>query len=79
MRCEKCGKEFEENDIQESHDVPCYLFWDPTRRERKQRADKFGRHWLCEKCHDDYENNLNMILKLRAMEFSKEFFGEDGE
>lgn len=26
MKCQYCGEDFEEKDIDESHDVPCYLF-----------------------------------------------------
>ena len=55
MRCEKCGLDFEEKDLQESHDVPVYMFKGDTRNVRKNQADKHGRHWLCRKCHDIYE------------------------
>lgn len=78
MKCSKCFKDFEEKDIQESHDVPCYLFIGLNRRQSKVIADKFGRHHLCRECHDTYETQLNILLKLKAMEFSKEFF-KDGE
>ena len=50
MTCMKCGLEFFEKDIQESHDVPKYMF-----NGDKSEADKHGRHLLCEKCHDIYE------------------------
>ena len=55
MKCFGCKKEFEEKELEESHDVPCYLFDGLTRNERKQSADKFGRKWMCKKCHDEYE------------------------
>ena len=54
MICQKCKKDFEEKDLQESHDVPTYIF-NGERKVRKQLADKFGRHWLCVKCHNIYE------------------------
>jgi hypothetical protein len=55
MRCMKCGNDFPEKDIHESHDVPCFMFPGKNRKERKQLADKEGRHHLCQKCHDIYE------------------------
>lgn len=57
MKCDKCKLNFEEKDIEESHDIPTYFF-QGTRRERKQLADKYGRHWLCRKCHDKYERTI---------------------
>lgn len=45
MKCSKCQLEFEEKDIQLSHDIPKYL----------GGTDADGRHWLCKKCHDIYE------------------------
>ena len=61
--CFFCKEKNEENsEIQTSHDVPCYLFEGKTRKERKQKADKFGRHNLCLKCHNEYENYLLKIL-----------------
>ena len=55
MKCMKCKKDFPENEIQESHDVPVYLFEGKKRNARKNKADKYGRHHLCEKCHKKYE------------------------
>jgi len=75
MRCSKCKKDFIEKDIQESHDVPCYLFMGMNRRESKQHADKFKRRWLCIKCHKDYERKLNILLKLQAIKFGENFNG----
>ncbi len=84
MKCAKCNKEFDE--LQESHNVPCYMFDEPTRRLRKQRADKYGRKMLCKKCHDIYEKilfayvfrslDLNQRMRLRgvAERFSKKYF-----
>lgn len=81
MICQKCGKEFEENDIHESHDVPCYLFIEfLDRKTKKNEADKYGRHYLCnnreEGCHKKYEKALNEFLKKQAIIFSKEYFKE---
>ena len=50
MNCQKCLLDFPEREIQESHDVPKYMFGGD-----KNKADKHGRHWLCKKCHDIYE------------------------
>lgn len=69
MKCDYCNDEFEEKDIQESHDVPCYLFKGRDRKEKKNLADKFGRHWLCHKCHDKYEKMLPAIM---LMPFSEQ-------
>lgn len=77
MKCSKCGEDFEEKDIEESHDVPCYLWIAMKRKEQKQHADKFGRHWLCKTCHKNYEYNLSIILKQKAQEFAKVYFKED--
>lgn len=55
MKCDKCGLDFEEKDIQKSHDVPCYLFYGPGRSEREKKADKYGTHNLCKGCHYAYE------------------------
>lgn len=76
MKCQWCNKDFLENEIQESHDVPCYLF-EGNRKGRKNQADKLGRHMLCKKCHEDYEEKLRLFLKIKAFEFSKEYFGEN--
>jgi len=64
-----------EKDIQESHDVPCYLFiYNGDKNGRKNEADKHGRHWLCNDCHKKYEEQLNNQLRLFALEFSKRWF-----
>ena len=78
MKCSRCKQKFEETDLQESHDVPCYLFIGMNRRISKQHADKFSRRWLCESCHKKYEESLNIILIAEALEFSKKYF-KDGE
>lgn len=58
LRCQKCNKMFDERLIQESHDIPSYIF-----KEGKKESDKHGRHHLCEPCHKQYEQEiLNMFL-----------------
>ena len=61
MKCSKCNEEFLEKGIEESHNVPAYLF-EGDRNERKQQADKFPRKLLCKKCHDEYESTILKIL-----------------
>jgi hypothetical protein len=85
MKCQKCFKEFEDKDIQESHDVPKYMF-----NGDKNEADKHGRHNLCIKCHDVYEKlafsvSFNILDELQkeicrnSVElFAKKYF-KDGE
>ena len=75
MKCYKCNKDFEEREIHESHDVPCYLF-EGNRKGRKNQADKFGRHYLCKNCHDEYEINLRNYLRLKAKNFCDIYFKE---
>jgi hypothetical protein len=78
MICFLCKKDFQERDIEESHDVPCYLFWmySIERRIRKQFADKLGRHLLCKECHKKYEKELNEFLIKEAKEYSKRYFSD---
>ena len=88
MKCGKCGGDFEEKDIQESHDVPCYLFEGEKRNIRKNQADKWGRHWLCKKYHKKYElglafhllkslsQEMRNKLKERAKKFAERWFNE---
>ena len=61
MICEKCKKDFPETELHESHDVPTYIFFG-DRKERKKKADKLGRHYLCKKCHDKYETTIFSIM-----------------
>ncbi len=75
MICQNCFDEFPEKDIQESHDVPCYLF-QGNRKGRENQADKFGRHNLCAGCHEEYEKNLNGVLKEISKKFSKRWFSK---
>lgn len=74
MECQKCKKDYFENLIQESHDVPCYLFSGKHRSDRKNKADKFPRHNLCEKCHDKYEEKLRIELIACAFKFATKYF-----
>ncbi len=55
MICMNCKDDFEECLIEESHNVPLYLFEGRERNERKNQADKCGRKMLCVQCHDIYE------------------------
>ena len=75
MKCTKCGIELPERLIDESHDVPCYLFKGIGRKQQKPQADKFGRRWLCRKCHEEYEDALRKILQTTAIGFSNQYFG----
>lgn len=78
MRCTKCKGGFEEFQLDESHDIPCYLFIKHgNRKGQKNQADKFGRHWLCKKCHQEYEDGLNLSLKIHAKQFCNKFFKEE--
>ena len=77
MKCQKCGENFEEHLIEESHDVPCYLFWGDKRNIKKNQADKHGRHNLCHECHKKYEYLVNLSMKLAAIKFSQGFFKDD--
>lgn len=70
---------FEGNDcegqLEESHDVPAYLFiYSGNRKGKKNVADKHGRHLLCKKHHEEYEYLLNKFLKETAKEFSEDYF-----
>lgn len=74
MKCQHCEADFPENLIQLSHDVPVYMFKGITRKERKNQADKFGRHYLCQVCHEVYEDMLRVEVKETALTFAKRFF-----
>ncbi len=91
MRCQKCDGEFEERDIELSHNVPCYLFEGKKRNIRKNQADKYERHNLCKQCHKNYELWLafNLISTLSistkkemipiADKLGKRYFKQKGE
>lgn len=76
MKCQRCGGKFTESEIDESHDVPCYLFGYRNRRENKLEADKFGRHHLCKECHNQYEKKLRVNLISCADKFASKYFGD---
>lgn len=61
MRCQKCGDDFPESEIQVSHDVPKYI----------GGTDKDGRHNLCKKCHDIYEKIVFSVMVKPLTEESK--------
>lgn len=76
MKCyfySQCGNDLPEREIEESHDVPCYLF-EGNRKGQKNQADKFGRHWLCKNCHKEYENYLRLALRGIAKICSEVYF-----
>lgn len=78
MKCQKCGIDLPEKDIQLSHDVPKYM----------GGKDTDGRHYLCVKCHDIYEkiafkvgfDSFGEFQKALAREnvkkFSIKYFGD---
>lgn len=82
-RCQMCGNLFEESKLQLSHDVPTYVFEGNNRQERRKLADKYGRHYLCVKCHDIYERTVFAIMinvcsieiKQKMIESAKRFAG----
>lgn len=76
MKCQLCMIEFNESKLQESHAVPCYLFFIEglTRKERKMYADKYKRHLLCNGCHRHYEKELRDHFIKEAISFSEKFF-----
>lgn len=76
MKCDLCKKEFEEAEIDESHDVPCYLF-EGNRKGRKNQADKYGRHYLCRECHKLYEESLRKYLLHESKIYVYLFFKKD--
>ena len=77
MKCQYCNKDFQpESLIQLSHDVPCYLFLG-NRKGQSNQADKWGRHHLCQECHEKYEKAVREFLQKKAKEFSLEYFKGD--
>lgn len=76
-KCVICGTT---EQLEESHDVPCYLFIDFERRlNKKNEADKYGRHLLCKDHHKEYERNLNNQLILIARIFANKYFKEEDD
>jgi hypothetical protein len=78
MICSKCKRGFKEKEIDESHDIPTYL-WEGNRQGRKNQADKFGRHYLCRLCHIRYEEKMRTFLKEKAKWFAGIYFEENKE
>jgi hypothetical protein len=76
MICQHCGEDFPESYIEESHDVPCYLFEGKYRNERKNQADKYPRHNLCKRCHKEYERSLKERFREISIAFSQWWFGD---
>lgn len=70
--CAKCLHIFEENEMEESHNIPCYMFDGKNRKERKNKADKFGRKLLCRKCHDIYEKKVASVMFNSLPSFQKQ-------
>lgn len=79
MKCSHCKQLFEECKIEESHDVPCYLFEGFNRNQKKNQADKFRRRWLCNDCHKEYERSLRRFLQFQALLFGNKHFGGDDD
>lgn len=50
MKCAFCKKEFPESELELSHDIPKYM----------GGTDLDGRHYLCKKHHEDYDNLILM-------------------
>ena len=81
MKCQKCNGNFEEKDIQLSHDIPKYM----------GGVDLDGRHWLCKKCHGIYEWRIieltwehhsyldQRLIKDKIQKFSIKYFGESDD
>ncbi len=59
MKCARCEREFDECELELSHDIPKYL----------GGTDLDGRHWLCKKCHRKYELE---VLKVGLMNWIKQ-------
>jgi len=64
MICSYCKEEFQESELELSHDIPRYI----------GGTDKDGRHWLCKKHHNDYDN---LILKKILNYVGEEFIEEE--
>jgi hypothetical protein len=74
-KCFICGTK---ENLEESHDVPCYLFiYHGNRKGQKNKADKLGRKILCKKHHDEYEKSMNDFLIDSAIHYSERYFKEE--
>lgn len=64
MECQKCNRNFAEEFLEESHDIPKYI----------GGTDLDGRHWLCKECHEKYE--LTILIKILKF-LNEDFFLEE--
>lgn len=64
MKCQKCGDEFVEKEIDESHDIPKYM----------GGLDSDGRHQLCKECHKEYEKEVLHFACMQLIKNSPETF-----
>ena len=65
MKCDYCGKDFEERKLHCSHDIPKYL----------GGTDLDGRHWLCEEHHKEYD----ILILSRCLKYIGETLKEGDE
>lgn len=56
VRCDKCHRDFDRKDLQESHDIPRYMGGN----------DADGRRLLCLDCHKEFESE---VVKVAFMNF----------
>jgi len=64
------------------------IFFLEQTEKKKQQADKYGRHYLCKKCHDIYEKIVFSVMVneadsktkkemiVVAIQFAKRWFNE---
>ena len=78
MICRKCKNEFKESELDESHDIPCYLF-PGNRKAQKNQADNLGRHLLCKKHHKEYDEAMQLFLMDSALKFKNKYFKEEDD
>jgi len=82
MNCSGCGGKFDHDALDGSHDVPAYLFKGRLVAdiERKNdgihKADKYGIHKLCRKCHFEYEEKIRVFLIIMGKKFSLRYWNE---
>ena len=55
LPCAKCEEKYNEKELETSHDIPKYI----------GGTDKDGRHWLCNKCHSQYDRAILMRIYLK--------------
>jgi len=59
MKCFNCGKKFSEKELELSHDIPKYM----------GGIDSDGRHYLCKKCHKEYELEILKVVLMQLIRF----------